>query len=337
MMSNTDRFIAKKWGVMCHLLHSVQNNPDLPSNEGVGQTAWDEFVAQIDVKNMAKELYEMGAGYLLLTIMQGNPYMIAPNATYDKIVGSAPGKYCSTRDLILDLATELKKYDIDLFLYYTGDGPHKDVQTGRAMGFQDRYNEAPVSETFLKNWSSVLKEYAKRYKDVVKGWWIDGCYGYFGYDDEKMRYYYDVLKDVNPDWLVTFNDGYAIEQAWGKEEWAYDPTNDELQKIPVSLRKRFVNEDYLAGEAIDFNVYPESRYVEGAQWHVLSHLGSRDGLWGGWGGIDVRYTKAYLTKYLKAVWEKDGVVTIDMGLKRSGKFYAEQKAFIIDVMNEANK
>ena len=334
-MTNTDRFVAKKWGVMCHLLHSLQNNPERPSNEGVGRTSWDEFISQIDVDNIAKELHEMGAGYLLLTMMQGDPYMIAPNATYDRIVGAKSGEYCSSRDLVIDLSTALKKYDIDLILYYTGDGPHKDVHTGRAMGFQDRYNEAPVSDVFLKNWTSVLKEYAERYKDLVMGWWIDGCYSYFGYDEEKLCYFRDVLKSVNPDWLIAYNDGYAIEQAINK--YTYDVTNDNPQPIPVSLQKRCSFDDYLAGEVCDFNIYPESRYLDGAQWHVLSPLADRDGLWNGWGGVNVKYTVKYLAQYLKTVWAVGGVVTVDMGLKCSGKFYEEQKRFMIELMSEVNK
>ena len=250
-MHKTDRFVSKKWGVMCHLLHNLQNNPERPSNEGVGRTPWNEFISQIDVKNIAEELHEMGAGYFLLTIMQGDPYMIAPNATYDRIVGSAPGEYCSERDLVLDLGNELRKYDIDLFLYFTGDGPHKNVQTGNAIGFQDRYNEAPIPERFLKNWTSVLKEYAERYKDVVKGWWIDGLYPYFGYDDEKIKYYHDTLKSVNPDWIVAYNDGHTVELAWQKEELAYDPTNDNPQPLPYPLFKRSIYEDFLAGEEIE--------------------------------------------------------------------------------------
>ena len=333
-MHKTDRFVAKKWGVMCHLLHSLQNNPEKPSNEGAGRTAWSEFIAQIDVANIAKELYKMGAGYLLLTIMQGDPYMIAPNSTFDRIVGSAPGEYCSKRDLVLDLGEELRKYDIDLFLYYTGDGPHKNVQTGNAMGFQDRYNEAPIPERFLKNWSSVLKEYAERYKDVVAGWWIDGLYSYFGYDDEKIKYYHDVLNGVNPEWIVAYNDGHTVELAWQKEELAYNPANDNPQPLPYPLFKRSIYEDFLAGEAIDFNVYPESRFLDGSQWHVLSPLGSKDGLSGGWGGANVKYTKKYLSEYFKTIWSFDGVITVDMGLKRSGKFYEEQKNFMIELMKE---
>ena len=33
-----------------------------------------------------------------------------------------------------------------------------------------------IPELFAQRWGSVLKEYAVRYGDKVKGWWVDGCY-----------------------------------------------------------------------------------------------------------------------------------------------------------------
>lgn len=329
-----DRMHLKKWGVMCHFLDSIQNNPEMPSNEGVGRTSWNEVVEQVDVKNIAKELHEMKAGYLLFTIMQGYPYLIAPNATYDKITGSKEGEACSKRDLVLDLYEELQKYDIDLYLYFTGDGPFKDPKSGLAMGFHNRMQEVPISDRFLKNWSSVLKEYAERYKDIAKGWWIDGCYDYFGYTEEKIKYYHNVLKSVNPNFLVTYNDGWAIEEAMRRKTPKYDPLNEKPQPVDLELRRYSQYEDYVSGEVFDFNIYPEGRFLEGSQWHILSPLGKSGGLGGGWGGFDVKYTKKYLVDYLKTVWNIGGVVTIDMGLTRSGKFYTEQKNFIEDVMNE---
>ena len=84
-------------------------------------------------------------------------------------------------------------------------------------------------------------------------------------------------------------------------------------------------------------LYPENRFQDGSQWHVLSPLADRDGLWNGWGGVNVKYTVKYLANYLKSVWSVGGVVTLDMGLKRSGKFYEEQKQFVINVMKETNR
>ena len=46
-------------------------------------------------------------------------------------------EYSSNRDLIKEIGEELKKYDIDLYLYYTGDGPHKDEQAGNGLGWYD--------------------------------------------------------------------------------------------------------------------------------------------------------------------------------------------------------
>lgn len=58
--------------------------------------------------------------------MHGKRYMCSPNSTYDKIGELNPGEACSVRDLPMDLYKALSKYGIDLYLYYTGDGPHKD-------------------------------------------------------------------------------------------------------------------------------------------------------------------------------------------------------------------
>ena len=332
-----NRLKERKWGVMCHFLNSIQNNPEMPSNEGVGRTFWNEVVAQVDVKNIAKELHEMKAGYVLFTIMQGYPYLIAPNATYDRITGSKAGESCSKRDLVLDLYAELQKYEIDLYLYFTGDGPYKDPKAGPVMGFHKRMQEVPIPERFLKNWSAVLKEYAERYKDVAKGWWIDGCYDYFGYTEEKIKYYHDVLYAANPNFIVTYNDGWAIEEAVRRATPKYDPANDEPQPVDLQLRRYSRYEDYVSGEAFDFNIYPDNRFLDGSQWHILSPLGKSGSPGGGWGGVDVKYTKKYLSNYLKTVWEKGGVVTIDMGLMRSGKFYPEQKNFIVDLMGDVDK
>lgn len=40
--------------------------------------------------------------------------MLGPNATFDRIAGIVPGEACSNRDLVLELAHALKKYDIDI-------------------------------------------------------------------------------------------------------------------------------------------------------------------------------------------------------------------------------
>ena len=296
-----DRFYAKKWGVFNHFLYVIQNNPSNPNSYGK-QTDWDTLVNEFDTETLAKNLHEIGAGYYVITVMQGTKYMIAPNATFDKIAGTKPGEACSKRDLIEDLYQSLSKYGIDLFLYFTGDGPYKNVEEGKKFGFTEP-REDGVTRAFVEKWASVLEEYAVRYGDKIKGWWIDGCYkDWFKYTDELLELYYKACKKGNPSALVSLNPG-----------------------LKDSIELGFTYEDFLCGEQIDFVFIPEQRFYGNAQAHILAPLGVGECTIGGWGVFGVKRDAEYLTDYIQKVHEAGGVLTIDIGVYRDGKFDEEQK------------
>ena len=164
-MNIKDRFYGHKWGVFNHYLAVLQNDPRCANSYGK-QTDWDTLVNEFDVELVAKTLHEIGAKYYVITVMQGTKYMIAPNATFDKIAGTKPGEACSTRDLIADLYEALSGYGIDLFLYFTGDGPYKNHPEGDRFGFiGPQYGG--VTREFVEKWSSVLEDYAVRYGDKI--------------------------------------------------------------------------------------------------------------------------------------------------------------------------
>jgi len=199
---------SRRWGVFNHFLCG---NPDGPGalQDGPDLTDWNKRVELFDVERIAKDLHDIGAGYYFITLMQGRKYMCAPNATFDEIAGTKPGEACARRDLILDLSEALAKYDIDLFLYYTGDGPYRDAECGEKFGFLDPRKN--VSMDFVQKWAAVLEEYAVRYGNRVKGWWIDGCYDFFDYDQEKLTPYYDAVKKGNKAlWSVGAEEGSAF-------------------------------------------------------------------------------------------------------------------------------
>ena len=295
-----DRFYGKKWGVFNHFLYVIQNNPVYPNSYGK-QTEWDTLVNEFDTETLAKNLYEMGAGYYVITVMQGTKYMIAPNATFDKIAGTRPGEACSTRDLIEDLYQSLSKYDIDLFLYFTGDGPYKSVEEGKKFGFIEP-RDVGVNRPFVEKWASVLEEYALRYGDKVKGWWIDGCYkDWFKYTDELLEIYYKACKKGNPNALVALNPGLRDAICLG-----------------------YTYEDFLCGEQTDFTFIPEQRFYGNAQAHILAPLGKGECEIGGWGIFGVKENAEYLTEYVKKVNQAGGVLTVDIGVYRDGKFDREQ-------------
>lgn len=301
-MDGKDRLYSKKWGVFTHYLYGTPNAPEQIS----GEQDWNQRVESVNVEKIARDLHDAGAGYHFMTIMQGRKYMLGPNATFDRIAGTVPGEACSNRDLVLELAHALKKYDIDLYLYFTGDGPYKDVEVGKKFGFWEP--RGYVTREFVEKWASVLGEYALRYGDLVKGWWIDGCYGNeFHYDDSLLQLYYDAVKRGNPNALVAFNNG-----------------------VKRKLEKWFRDEDFTSGEQTDFIGIPEKRFIDGAQAHILAPMGipSQENPLDCWCRTGCRRDIDYMIDYVRKVNQAGGVVTIDIKIWSDGSFDPEQLAFL---------
>jgi hypothetical protein len=293
-----DRLHDRKWGVFVHYLHMVQNNPATEQNQNAGETDWSACVEELNVEAVAETLAEVGAGYSFFTLMQGRKYMAAPNATFDRITGCAPGEACSRRDVPLDLHKALSRHDIDLYLYFTGDGPYKDEPEGKAFGFTEP-REAGVTLPFVRKWAAVIEEYAVRYGDKVHGWWIDGCYQYFKYTDDLLQHYVAACKKGNPNAVVALNNGV-------KEQVTVD----------------FANEDFTCGEFNDFTAVPQSRFLDGVQTHILAPLGiaPTDAAWSGWCKPGCKQSPEYMLDYVRRVNDAGGVVTIDVAFYRDGSF-----------------
>lgn len=301
-MHITDRIYGKKWGIFHHYLYNIQNNPLFSNNQNAGETDWNICTGALDVKLLAKTLHEIGAGYYFITVMQGRKYMIAENNTYRTIVGDDVANEClSRRDLIEELYTELSQYNIDLYLYFTGDGPYKDVQIGNLFGFTEPRTNITVD--FVRKWAAVLRDYSIRYGNKVKGWWLDGMYQQeFGYTTELMQLYYNAIKEGNPDAIVAFNNG-----------------------VKPNCYKYFPQEEFTSGEQVDLSVIPASRFQDGAQAHILLPIGAEDrGIGATWAGGGMHYTKEALYHYAQQVISAGGIVSFDCKLNRDGSMDSEQ-------------
>ena len=290
-MDITERLFNRRWGVFTHFLYGEPGS-QIPTEQV--RRDWNLAVNNFDTEKLARQLNDVGAGYYFITIMQGQKYMIAPNETFNRICGTQPGEACATRDLVLDLYQSLSKYDIDLCLYYTGDGPWKDKVCGPKFGLSDP--RGSVTAAFVEKWSSVLAEYAQRYGDKIKAWWIDGCYDWLGYNNDNIKLYYDAIKKANPEAIVTFNNG-----------------------VQESCYKWFCDEDYTAGEFNDLNVITTQAFYGGSRAHILAPLGAK--LWRSRG---VTHDNAYLKEYVKNVNCAGGFVTIDIYIDHSGNLDEEQ-------------
>ena len=281
--SNLNWFSQGKYGIFVHYLYGIQNNPDRAASQGQG-TSWNECVEDFDVVTFSENAAEAGAAYVIFTTQQTDKYMIAPNLKYTEYTGYQTGQATSERDLILDLASALNEKNIKLFLYVTGDGPHNDPAAAEGLGW-----DGTANDTFISRWGEVIEEYSQRYGSLVSGWWTDGCYSRFEYNDAKISELASRQKSGNHNAIVAFNKGVEpIGQIY------------------------YQADDYFSGERNSLDQIPVKRMYNGRQWHILSPLGS------GWGDSGCAYTALWLTAYAESVFSHGGVITFDVAVNRDG-------------------
>ncbi|MCS7303828.1 MAG: alpha-L-fucosidase [Thermoguttaceae bacterium] len=287
----TDWFCQAKYGLMVHYLNGVQNNPEHVASLG-RQTSWDECVREFDVERFAQQAHQAGAGYVIFSALQLERFLIAPNATYDRLTGYQPGQACSQRDLIEDLYQALHKRGIPLMLYWTGDGPAADPQAAQRLGWPIK---GPDDFEFVKKWAQVIQEYGLRYKEKIRGFWVDGCYRWTGYDDQKLAVLAEAMRTGYPDRILAFNPGVESRvQAYSRHE------------------------DFTCGEQNAFFDFPLQRFIDGKQWHILSFLGMD------WAEPGTVKGKRELADYVLMVTSAGGVVSIDVLVYRDGQMDRSQ-------------
>lgn len=357
-MSKTKILSVKKYGIMVHYLESSQNGSHSPRNPLPAPTSWEECVNDFDVDAFAKQAAKAGAGYVIFTLCQGKASMCAPNETFETVTSGMCKNACAKRDLPLELGRALEKHGIDLYLYFTGDGPQRDEIASRAFNTLN-LTEQRVTEDFVKKWACVMKEFALRYGKLVKGWWIDGAFDYIGYTDALLRYYKDAALAGNPDALVAFNNGVVrldmkdpqvIALADGNTEMdkAIDAINQKAlagngQAKQILLRydtpKKYrysIHDDFTAGEASYYDEIPTQSHVDGCLWHVMSFLGISYcmplcGIICGWGAPGSRYSAEFLKDYTKKVNAAGGVITYDVCVNRYGEIDKGQLAVLCSI------
>jgi hypothetical protein len=316
MRANTDWFMACKWGVAILYLSPVE----------LTAAQWNERVDRFDVERLACQLESIGARYCMIAIGQNSGHYCSPNATYDSIVPVRPSK-CSQRDLVNDLHEATASRGINLMVYLPSGSPAGDEAAMKALewkfgqfpiyggeNYQDKGKDDRLVHFQLK-WEAVISEWSKRWGKKVRGWWFDGCYFpkamYEHRDRPNFQSFAAAAKAGNPDSLVAFNPGVFT---------------------PVRSLTEF--EDYTAGEITEAFPTCPGRWVDGAQYHVFSHLGA---IWGHhlflgipWGNriLDClgkdwklgnpRFPDEFVLGYTKHVNSNGGVVTWDVPITSEG-------------------
>lgn len=257
----------------------------------------DEF----DVEGLAGQLQEMKADYFIITLGQNSGWYCAPNATYEKLAGYAPHSHCSRRDIPAEIIAALKGTGIRFGLYLPCQTPNRDQAAARKFGFpveEGKISDYPFTDEGSANWARVIEEWSRRYGRDISIWWFDGGYSWCGFGEAHAARYKAAVLAGNPDAAFAFNPGVRMER------------NEESGNC-------------WAGEENEpFDVIPDSRWkYPGVQWQVLTFMGRS------WGDPECRFSDEAWGKWIKAVTEKGGAVTIDMNISRPfGKICAEQVA-----------
>jgi alpha-L-fucosidase len=292
------------FGLLFHYLNALQNT--LPPWNQNKITSWDECVNDLNVATLANEVKNTGAEYVILTTQQIDRYFCFPNSVYEKATGYKRGDATSHRDLISDLYQALGKYHIKLFLYATGDGPRADDKASIALNNPSKHpslkagNPFQVDKAWVTSWSAIIKSISLQYKNKISGWWIDGCYGFIGYNRLLLSKIKNAAKSGNPNAIVALNRGPGEKV------------------IPYSL------DDYTAGETNDFKDMPYRSFEtrNKTKWHTLSYLGSD------WSKPGIKYTTEFMINYINKVKSLNGMVTLDVCLHRDGTIDSAQYTYL---------
>ena len=297
--SKTAWFKECGWGVFTHYLTAVETAAD----------EWNRQVDSFDVRRLADRLEEMRAPYYFITLGQISGHYCAPSETYDAIVGIRPSK-CSRRDLIADVAAALEPRGIRLMVYLASEGPGRDVAAREALGWRgNHWTELEPGRdvvatwpdkrqrAFQVSWERVIREWSQRWGRKVSGWWVDGCYHrklfYEHAEAPNFASLAGAFKAGNADAVIAFNPG-----------------------VFVPVIRCTEHDDYTAGEvACALPADPgvgSSEAVGGAQYHILSYLGTR------WGKGPARFPDALAAGYTSYVVGSGGVITWDVPIEKDG-------------------
>ena len=313
MKNRTKWFEKSRWGVMTHFLAAP---PSTSLGGDISPDEWNRIVDSFNVEAFCGQIAETGAGYLIFTLGQNSGHFCSPNSTYDSLTGISPSK-CSRRDLVADVAEAMAKRGISLIAYCPSHAPAAEMQAVESLkctppwdlrgswGGMKGYKISPDIDdrltVFQQHWEKIVSEWGDRWKDLIKGWWIDGCYfadKMYRHDDEpNFASFAKALRTGCPDRIVAFNDGHSYCGA------AVCSMTDE--------------EDFTAGEL--FTALPAASPDKSlkAFYHTLCPLGLT------WNNPVPRFPDSLPAAYTQLVNSWGGVMTWDVAISQTGTIQPE--------------
>jgi len=287
-----------KWGVFIHFI------PDSAMNrfpKDFTPEKWNDWVNNFDAKGLAKQLSTTGADYAFITVEHHAGYFCSPNRTVDSIV-KWDVSHCSKRDLVMDLAKELRKYNIKPCVYIQSRAPDGDSLSVAKLKWKIGQHR---NKEFQQMWEQVIKEYAVRWGDTIHAWWVDCAYYidsmYLPKDEPNQYSLARALKAGNPKIEIALNPGTRTQVKPHLDIETFSA--GELDYFLAISGYRPM------GKTRWFNT---SEAMKGKQVFFLTFLGQ----WWGWGAP--RFPDELVYGYTKHIINRGGKMTWDMPIGTNG-------------------
>jgi hypothetical protein len=239
--ANTDWLASCVLGVSTHWTaqSAPRSGAPLKFQDAVEQFRLDEFLGAVQM---------CGADYVIFTAAHALQMLPCPHPVLDAIL---PGR-TTERDLIRELALGLASMGKSLIVYYNHScNQAEDPAWERAVGYHDE-----SKARFAENLCEIVRWMGEQYGPLIRAWWFDSPYsldprGPHNSVSTELRGFQFPWEQ----YTVAARAGYA----------------DRLVTYNAGIGATFLytdHQDYWAGELIDLNTPPTSRYLDnGLQWH----------------------------------------------------------------------
>jgi len=291
-------------GAFGMMVHWIAPGPAPEKGEQV--TDLNRAVDAFNLDRFLDQFRRSGADWLIFTIGQNSGRYASPNAVLDRLVG--PG-HASRRDLVAEIARGVHRAGKRFIGYLPCEtSAPKELHAGFAWNPKDQTE-------FQKRYTEFIAEYARRFGQLLDGWWFDGCYTWPEFHNSLYKWplWFGAARAGNPHAVVAFNDGsfcIGITQP-------VTPLQDYLSGEVEVLKEGKIR----LGREPDARLYlPEGRFAPGTrcQWHALVPI---DCFWGHHtpGPMDPpRYTDEELISFVRSCRSVGGAVTLNVGIYQEG-------------------
>ncbi len=283
------------YGLMVHYLISPPGDTDAEKT-----AAFDRIVDGFDLAAFMAQFESTGADWLIFTIGQNTGYYSSPNAFLDEAL---PG-HTSERDLVLEIAQRVKALGKRFIAYLPAEVSAQSEAVHQAFAWNPDDQSA-----FQQRYQEFVGAYAVKFGKLLDGWWFDGCYEWPVFHNSLYDWpaWIAAARAGNPDAIVAFNDGAfcigKLKPVTPLEDYHAGEVH-MLQDGKIKL-----------GHEDDSPLYvPESRFIEGVQWHALLPVDSTFE-----GGEPYHYSDEVLFEWVRECKTVGGAVTLNLPIGLDGE------------------